>query len=154
MSNLAAMYFAMNEFTRMIPIVDKLVKADPNNPDNWLLYAFAYQGLQRAAKDARLKKAYADSLIKYNKMSEDMPMKVTFSGFSRGDKETILTGAIENRAKTQQTYTMNFEFLGKDGTVQATETVTVGPVAPNSTGTFNLKVAKGGLVAFRYAPLK
>jgi predicted Zn-dependent protease len=153
LSNLAAMYFALNQFKEMIPVVDRLVKADPSNPDNWLLYAFAYQGLQRVEKDPKLKRAYTDSLIKYNKKSEDMPVKVAFSGFTRGEQETSLTGDIENRGTAPKTFAMQVEFLDKAGNVISTETASVGPVAPKETGRFSIKVPKGGIAAFRYAPL-
>lgn len=150
LSNLAAMYFALNRFQDMLPVVEKLVKVDPGNPDNWLLYAFAYQGLQRGTKDLKLKKAYGDSLIKYNKKSEDLPFKVGFTSFTRGDTETSVAGSVENRAATPKSYTLTFEFLDRAGTVLATEKVTVADVAKGATKAFSLKVPKGGITGFRY----
>ncbi len=150
LSNLAAMYFALNRFQDMIPVVDRLVKIDPSNPDNWLLYAFAYQGLQRAAKDLKLKKALGDSLIKYNKRSEDLPLKVNFTGFTRSDTETSLTGSVENRGKATASYSLTFEFVDRAGAVLATETVKVSDVVKGATKPFSLKVVKGGITGYRY----
>lgn len=150
LSNLAAMHFALKRFSDMIPIVDRLVKIDPANGDNWLLYAFAYQGLAQGTRDVKLKKAYTDSLIKYNKRSEDMLVKVSFTGFTRGEGETSLTGSIENKATTPKSSTLVFEFLDKAGTVLATETVKVDDIPKNGTKPFAIKVAKGGITGFRY----
>lgn len=150
LSNLAAMLFAMKKFPEMIPVVDRLVKLDPANGDNWLLYAFAYQGLSQGTKDVKLKKAYTDSLIKYNKKSEDMPVKVSFTGFSRGESETSLTGSIENKSTTTKAYTLTFEFLDKAGAVVATETVKIDGVAKDATKPFTVKLAKGAITGFRY----
>jgi hypothetical protein len=37
--------------------------------------------------------------------------------------------------------------------VVSTETTTVGPVAPKSSGTFKIRSAKGGVYGYRYKPL-
>ena len=64
-----------------------------------------------------------------------------------------MAGTIENRSSTSKTYTLNVELLDKSGTVIGTETATVGPVAPKSTGTFKITSTKGGVYGYRYKPL-
>ena len=154
LSNLAAMLYSSNEYDRMLPFVDRLVKLDPSNPDNWLLYAFAYQGLLKSSKDPKAKKAYTDSLVKYNDRSEKMPVKLNFTSFTRGESETSLVGAIENRGVAARPYTVHLEFLDKAGNVVAANDAMIASVAPKATSSFTVKVPKGGVAGFRYAPIE
>jgi len=152
-NNLAATYIQNNEFQKAFPLINKLVSLDPSNPDNPLLYAFAYQGMYKGTKDKKLQKIYTDSLVYYNNKSENATVKLAVTEFTRRSDETLLGGTVENRDKTAKTYTLSFEFLDKAGNVVATETTTVGPVAPKSSGTFKLKSATGGVYGYRYKPL-
>lgn len=152
--NLALTYFGTNQPAKMFPIVKDLVAIDPSNPDDQLLYAFAYQALYKsAAKDAKLKKIYTDSLIYYNGLSENAPVKVMVTDFLRGEKETTLGGTIENRSATTKSYTLSVEFLDKTGAVVGSQEIPVGPVAAKSTQKFKLTIPKGGVYGFRYKPL-
>jgi len=45
------------------------------------------------------------------------------------------------------------EFLGFDGSVVATETQSVGPVAPKAKGQFSVHSAKQQVAGYRYKPL-
>src|SRR3954469_7247021 len=94
-NNLAATYIQNNEFTKAFPLIDKLVAMDPSNPDNDLLYAFAYQGLYKGTKDKKLQKIYTDSLVYWNSKSENMPVKVSVGEFTRRADGTIVAGRIE-----------------------------------------------------------
>jgi len=152
-NNLAATYIQNNEFTKAFPLIDRLSAMDPSNPDNPLLYAFAYQGLYKGTKDKKLQKIYTDSLVYFNNKSENATAKLSVSEFTRRPNETILVGTIENRGKTSQTYNLSVDFLDKSGNVIGTETTTVGPVAPKSSGTFKITTAKGGAFGYRYKPL-
>jgi tetratricopeptide (TPR) repeat protein len=152
-NNLAATYIQNNEFPKAFPLIDRLVALDPSNPDNPLLYAFAYQGLYKGTKDKKLQKTYTDSLIYFNAKSEDAPVKLAVTEFTRRPDQTLLGGTIENRGTTAKTYTLNVELLDKSGAVVSTETTTVGPVAPKKTGTFKITSAKGGVYGYRYKPL-
>jgi hypothetical protein len=126
---------------------------DPSNPDNPLLYAFAYQGLYKGTKDKKLQKIYTDSLVYFNNKSENAPVKVAVMEFSRRPDGTVMAGTIENRSTTPKTYTLSVDLLDKNGTVVGTETATVGPVAPKSTGTFRINSTKGGVYGYRYKPV-
>src|SRR5437660_1790775 len=152
-NNLAATYIQNNELPKAFPLIDKLVAMDPSNPDNPLLYAFAYQGLYKGTKDKRLQKIYTDSLVYFNNKSENAPVKLSVTEFTRRPDQTILAGTIENRSTTSKTYTLNVDFLDKSGTVIAIETATVGPVAAKSKGMFKITSPKGGAYGYRYRPL-
>ena len=153
LNNLAATYIQTNEYSKAFPLIDKLVAMDPSNPDNPLLYAFAYQGLYKGTKDKKLQKIYTDSLVYWNGKSENAPVKLAVTEFTRRANETTIGGTIENRGKTAKTYTVNVELLDKSGNVIDTQTTTVGPVSPKSTSTFKVTSAKGGAYGYRYKPL-
>jgi tetratricopeptide (TPR) repeat protein len=153
MNNLAASYIQTNEYSKAFPLIDKLIAMDPSNPDNPLLYAFAYQGLYKGTKDKKLQKIYTDSLIYWNGKSENAPVKLAVTEFTRRATETTIGGTIENRGTTAKTYTVNVELLDKSGSVVDTQSATVGPVSPKSTKTFKLTSAKGGVYGYRYKPL-
>jgi tetratricopeptide (TPR) repeat protein len=152
-NNLAATYIQNNEYPKAFPLINKLNSMDPSNPDNPLLYAFAYQGMYKGTKDKKLQKIYTDSLIYFNSKSENAPVKLAVTEFTRRATETLLNGTIENRDKTAKTYSLTVEFLDKNGNVVSTETTSVGPVAPKSSGTFKIKSAAGGVYGYRYKPL-
>src|SRR5205814_2443503 len=152
-NNLAATYIQNNQYSKAFPLIDKLVAMDPSNPENPLLYAFAYQGLYKGTKDKKLQKIYTDSLVYFNNKSENAPVKLAVTEFSRRPDGTTLAGTIANRSTTSKTYNLSVEFLDKSGTVIDTQTATVGPVAPKSSGTFKLTSTKGGDYGYRYKPL-
>jgi tetratricopeptide (TPR) repeat protein len=153
LNNLAATYIQNNEFSKAFPIIDRLIALDPSNPDNPLLYAFAYQGMYKGTKDKKLQKIYTDSLVYFNSKSENAPVKLSVSEFTRRPNETIFAGSIENRGTTSKTYTLNIDFLDKSGNVVSSETATVGPVAPKAKQTFRITSPKGGVYGYRYKPV-
>jgi len=152
-NNLAATYIQNNEYSKAFPLIDKLVAMDPSNPDNPLLYAFAYQGLYKGTKDKKLQKIYTDSLVYFNNKSENATVKLSVNEFTRRPDATTLAGTIENRGTSSKTYNLSVEFVDKNGAVIDTQTATVGPVAAKSTGTFKLSSTKGGAYGYRYKPL-
>jgi tetratricopeptide (TPR) repeat protein len=153
LNNLAATYIQNKQYPKAFPLIDRLIVMDPNNPDNPLLYAFAYEGLYKNTKDKKLQKIYTDSLIYFNNKSDSAVVKFGATEFSRRPSETILAGKIENRGKTAKTYTLAVDFLDKNGNVISTETTTVGPVPPRASQNFRIKSAKGGAYGYRYKPL-
>jgi tetratricopeptide (TPR) repeat protein len=152
-NNLAATYIQDSAYAKAFPLIDKLVAMDPSNPDNPLLYAFAYQGLYKHTKDKKLQKIYTDSLIYFNSKSENAPAKLIVSEFTRRPNGTVLAGTIENRSAAAKTYNLSIDLLDKSGNVIGTETATVGPVAPKSVGTFKITSLKGGAYGYRYKPI-
>jgi tetratricopeptide (TPR) repeat protein len=155
LNNLASMYYGLNEFAKMIPIVDSLVKVDPSNPDNWMFKAYAYQGLGKAAKaGSPQQRAYTDSLLKYKGMADKLPARLTFTQFTRGAEQTTISATLENLTSTApKSYTVAFEFLDATGNVVATQSATVGPVEKGKTAPLTVTVPKGGIMGFRYAPI-
>lgn len=151
--NYAASLFDLKQSKEMLDVVGKLLQLDPTNPDNVLLYAYAYRGLADAATDAAAKKAYTDSSSAYITRSDGMKTKVAFSSFDRGKTKTTLAGEIENRDKTARSYTVEFQFVDGTGAVVDTKSVDVGPVAPGATGPFKLELTKGGVAGVKYAPI-
>ena len=153
LNNLAATYIQTNDFNKAFPVINRLIAIDPSNPDNPLLYAFAYQGLYKGTKDKKLQKIYTDSLVYFNNQSENATVKLSVNEFTRRANETVLGGNVENRGKTAKTFTVSVDFLDKAGNVISTETTTVGPVAPKATQSFKVTSAKGGAFGYRYKPL-
>jgi tetratricopeptide (TPR) repeat protein len=153
LNNLAASYLQANVTDKVTPIIDKLVALDPNNPDNYMLYAYTYAGKLKKKVDAKTQKQYNDSLVYWNTKSEKMPVRVTFTEFSRNSEGTTLVGQVENRGTAAKSYTVNLEFLGANGAVLFTEAVNVGPVAPKGTKEFRVKNPKTGVIGYRYKPI-
>ena len=153
LNNLAATYIQTNDYNKAFPVINRLVAIDPSNPDNPLLYAFAYQGLYKGTKDKKLQKIYTDSLVYFNNLSENATVKLSVNEFTRRPNETVLGGNVENRGKTAKSFTVSVDFLDKAGNVLSTETTTVGPVAPKATQPFKITTPKGGVFGYRYKPL-
>jgi tetratricopeptide (TPR) repeat protein len=65
--NFAAMLYEAKRPTEMIPVVKKLMTIDPSNPDNVMLFAYAYKGQSDSVNDNFLKKAQKDSAARYAK---------------------------------------------------------------------------------------
>ena len=152
--NYAAMLYESKQTTEMIPVVHKLIELDPSNPDDLMLFTYAFGGLQNATKDPAIKKSAIDSVMYWGKLAEAMPMRLSYTDFQRQSNRTLLMGTVENRSKDPKSYTIEFEFLGKDGAVLQKATATVATVAPGGTGTFKVDVPVGGVWGVRYAPLK
>lgn len=152
-NDLAATYIQNNEYSKAFPLIDKLVAMDPSNPDNPLLYAFAYQGLYKGTKDKKLQKVYTDSLVYWNGKSENATVKLMVTELTRRATETMIGGTVENRGTTAKTYNLSFDVLDKNGNVIDTQTTSVGPVAPKATQKFRITSPKGGAYGYKYKPL-
>ncbi|MBI3567551.1 MAG: hypothetical protein HY084_05030 [Gemmatimonadetes bacterium] len=207
--NYAAMLYESHQPQAMLPVVSKLVAIDPSNPDNVMLFAYAYKGLsdtvankmrgdsakivdgrkkalrdsimsyskstaarkkaildsvqyyraeEKAMNDAAAQyrpafKALTDSTNMFAKLSDDMPHKLLFTSVDRLKDKTLVEGEVENRAKTARTFTIEFEFLGKDGASLGKQSVTTDSVAPGASGKFKVEFPKGGVLGVKYAPL-
>ena len=153
LNNLAASYINAQQFEKVPALVNRLLALDPNNPDNVLMYGYLYSGLLKAAKTAKDRKLYTDSLVYYSGKAEKMPMKVSFTEFSRGDSEVVLAGEVENRGKTSRPFDVYFEFIDKTGKVVASQQTTVGPIAPKGKQTFRVSVQAKDVAGYRYRPI-
>jgi tetratricopeptide (TPR) repeat protein len=151
--NLAAVYFAQDQYDSMIPVLNKLISVDPNNPENYRMLAGAYQGKARATKDPKVKRALNDSLLKAFEKFDKAPVVVAFTLFSHDGPKHKLNGTIENRGEAAKPYNLKVEFLDAQGNVVATKETMVGPVDPKGKKNFSIEVEQDGIVAYRYAPL-
>ena len=152
--NVAATLYDAKQPAEMVAVVSKLLLLDPGNPDNLMLYAYAYNGLSKAEKDPAKKKMLLDSMVFYNKKSDEMPQKVTYLELNRLKDRTSLRGEVENRTKAERTVTIDFEFLDKNGAVMGPkQTTIVGPIAGGATKEFTVELPFGGVFGVRYAPL-
>lgn len=153
MRNLSVTLVKLNDYATLLPLTQRLVALDPNNPENWVFQAYAYAGMSERTANAALRRAYTDSATKYDRMATEMPVRVTFTEFSPLADEARLRGTIDNLGSTAQTYTVVVEMLDRAGKVLATETAQVGPVAAKGTGEFSVTGKAAGVAAFRYKPL-
>lgn len=153
LNNLAASYINDKQFDKVPDLVTRLLALDPNNPDNVLMNAYLYSGLLKAAKTAKERKLYTDSLVYYRDKSDKMPMRVSFTEFSRSENDVIIAGDIENLGKTARSFNVYFEFLDKTGKVVASQQTTVGPVAPKAKQAFRVTVQAKDVAGYRYRPI-
>ncbi len=178
LNNLSSMYLQGKQYEKLIPIARRLIDVDPSNGDNYAFMSLAYNGMANAAA-AGAKKALNDSAFKYYQKSETMPVKVTFTEFTRGESRAVIGMQIEGVATTPppapaaparagarpaakpaaaasaapKTYTVTLEFLDTNGNVVDSQTQTVGPIGAGDKKQARFESAKAGIVAFRYAPL-
>lgn len=151
--NAALMHNQLNEFPQILPLATRLVAIDPGNGDNWMLFAFAYNGMAKASKVPKQTSAYRDSLGKYYQKAEQLPYQVKFTSWTQGEGKGTLKGTIENKGTTARSYPLTIEFLDKSGAVVDTKSVTTGDVAPKAKGQFTAETSNANAVAYRYKAL-
>lgn len=162
--NYAVTLQKLEKWAEVPGILTRLINVDPENPDNYQLWALYYQNEAKVRKDAAAKKpatspeakAYAaanDSLLKYFKRMSEAPVKVTFNLWAHDGTKHTLGGAIENLTDAEKSYTMKVEFLDAAGTVVTTKDVAVDAVGGKKSKAFRVEVEGEGVVAYRYAPL-
>jgi hypothetical protein len=116
--------------------------------------AFAYQGLGKAAAKTPAKaKVYTDSLLLWKGRADKLPAEVTFTQFTRGADKTTISGQVKGIAANAGPFTLKFEFLDAKGNVVASQTASVPAITKDQKADFKVEVDKGGIVAFRYAPI-
>ncbi len=152
--NLAATYYAKDEFKKMFDPTAKLVAIDPNNFDAWMMYAYAAQGIANSTKVPAEKKAWTDSLVKYRTLADGLPAKVEVTTFQRATASAQLTLSVEQQAAAPGTYSITVEFLDPKGAVVGTDTQSVGPIKKGEKKDVTFKAAAPGATAYRYKPLK
>jgi tetratricopeptide (TPR) repeat protein len=180
LSNLAITDLKLQKFDSTLDLLKQLKAVDPNG-DNGRLWVFAYAGIAKhfadlnqdivnrykKAKGAALKKVLSDSAtlttdsnrvytqmaVDANAAADSVPVTVHFSQFSHADGKATLAGTISNNTDAAKTYSLNVDFLDTTGKVVASQTASVGPVAPHSMGEFSVTAPGAGIAAFKYAPL-
>lgn len=155
--NAAASHYTKDQYAMMFDPSRKLVAIDPNNFDGWMMFAYASQGLAKAAQTAKKPvevKAWTDSLVKYQTFAEALPVKVDVTSFDRRKDVATLVLALEQVAAKDGQYAVTVEFLDLAGAVIATATESVGPIKKGETKPVTLKANGAGIMGYRYKALK
>jgi thioredoxin-like negative regulator of GroEL len=162
--NLAVTYQKLEKWNEVPDVLQRLIKVDPENPENYQLWALYYQNEAKVRKAAAEKKpatspeakAYAaanDSLLVYFKRMSEAPVKVTFNLWAHDGTKHTVGGTVENMTEADKSYTLNFEFLDASGAVVTSKSATVDAVGGKKSKAFRLEVEGEGIIAYRYAPL-
>ncbi|HEY0931015.1 MAG TPA: hypothetical protein VGE27_13915 [Gemmatimonas sp.] len=152
--NLSATYYGKDMFDKMFEPAKQLVAVDPNNYDGWMMFAYAAQGMTKNAKTPAEKKAWTDSLVKYQTIAEALPVKVDVAGFTRGAQNASLTLSLEQVADAGGNYSVTAEFLDATGKVVATGTESSGAIKKGERKEVTIKAEGAGIYGYRYKPLK
>ena len=151
--NLAATYYGKDMFDKMFEPAKQLVAVDPNNYDAWMMFAYAAQGLGKNAKNPADRKAWTDTLVKYQTIAEALPVKAEATGFTRGSQNSSRTLQLEQVADAGN-YTVTAEFLDAAGNVVASGTESSGPLKKGERKEVTIKAAAAGIYGYRYKPIK
>lgn len=152
--NVAATYYGKDQFEKMIDPTTKLVAIDPNNYDAWMFFAYAAQGMARNAKTPVVKKAWTDSLVKYQTYAEGLPAKVDVANFTRGAENVSVQLTVEQMAAAGGTYTVTVEFVDATGNVVATGSESTGALKKGDKKNVTIKATGKNIAGFRYKALK
>ena len=152
--NLAAVYFDEDNAEKLAPVAKRLVEIDPQNPDNWRLYAGQFQIRNAAAQKAKkpAPPGVQDSLIAYIKKFSDMKVQVAITQFTHAGAKHTLQGSVINQSEKPVNATLEVEFLDKDGQVVARKSTPV-KAEPNASADFTVEATQTGVVAYRYKPI-
>ncbi|MEO7965476.1 MAG: tetratricopeptide repeat protein [Gemmatimonadaceae bacterium] len=162
--NLAVTLQNLDRWDDMVAPMTRLVQIDPENPDNYRIWATYYQGKAKIAKAAAAKKpatspeakAYAatnDSLLKYFNRMQQSPVKVAFTLWSHDGNKHTLGGTVDNLTDAAKSVTLKFDFLDATGNVVSSKEAPLADIAAKGSKAFKLEAEGAGIVAFKYAPL-
>jgi predicted Zn-dependent protease len=98
-------------------------------------------------------KTAIDSALKYQDLMTKLPARVVFNEFTPTDTKASLAGSVTNQTEATKTFSLKIEFVDKTGTVVSSQDVSVGPVAPHQSASFQAAGTGAGIVAFKYAPI-
>jgi tetratricopeptide (TPR) repeat protein len=177
--NVAVEYLALDQNAKVRPIVDRLIVVDPGNPENYNNAARAYLALAKAArasKNSALEKTYNDSAAFWYNRGSKLPLEVTFTEFTPGEKQITLSGTVLDRRDKAESetaapparsrgkapakpaakglppkaVTLNFEALDKSGAVVGSKSVSTEALTPGKSGNFTITIDAPGAMAYRY----
>lgn len=148
--NAANVYFGMNDWEKMQPIVVRLLEVEPNSQTVRHVYAGYWQIRQRAETDPALKKAYADSTLAALETRNNLNPKIDLVRSSKDNDTYVLEGSVVNTSDADKSWTITFELLDAAGAVVGTKDVAVGPVAAGNAVTFSERIEAPKATAFRY----
>jgi tetratricopeptide (TPR) repeat protein len=106
--NLAVTDLNLGQLDKVPALVTRLVAVDPGNPENYLLAARAYVDIAKTRKGAAVA-AVNDTTVSWFNRGQKLPVEVTFSEFTPGEKQLVLAGHVLDRrdkaAQSDQTST-------------------------------------------------
>jgi predicted Zn-dependent protease len=178
--NLAVTYLNLNQNEKVPPVVTRLVAVDPGNPENYLLAARAYVDIAKTRKGAAATAAVNDTTMQWFNKGSLLPVEVTFSEMTPGEKSLELAGHVLDRREkaaaaaagatttsraaagakkaaaagkpgmAPKAVTLKFEALDKAGTVLGSQSVTTEPLTPGKSATFKVSIPAANAMAYRY----
>jgi len=139
--NLANTYLQLNDSTSMLPVAQRLVRADPMNRMSLRLLAFSHQRV-----------GHVDSTLYYLRMADStLAADITVSEFGPQDQSAEIKGLVTNlRSTPSKPFKLVFEFLNAKGEVLATQSTDIPAIASQETTQFELKAIVAGVAAWRY----
>ncbi len=177
--NLAVTYLTLAQNEKVPPIVARLVAVDPGNPENYLLAARAYVDIGKTRKGAAVAAVNDTTMTWFNKGSQ-LPVEVTFTEMSPGEKSLEIAGHVLDRrdkaaaaaaGSTSTTragakkaaaataakptlapkaVTLKFEALDKAGAVLGSQSVTTDALQPGKSAPFRVSIPAANAIAYRY----
>ena len=177
--NLAVTHLNLGQQDKVPALVTRLVAVDPGNPENYLLAARAYVDIAKTRTGPAATKAVNDTTVSWFNRGQTLPIEVTFSEFTPGEKQLEIAGRVlDRRDKAAQAaqgsttttraaaarqaaaakvasmppkaVTLKFEAIDKSGAVLGTQTVTTEALQPGKTAPFRVKIDAANAVAYRY----
>ena len=176
--NLAVTYLTLEQNDKVAPIVTRLVAVDPGNPQNYTLAARAYVEIAKTRKGEAATKAVTDTTMTWYNKGALLPVEVTFSEMTPGEKSLELAGNVLDRrdkaaqaaagsttttrsaaakkaaaakpALAPKAVTLKFEALDKNGAVLGTQSVTTDPLQPGKSAAFRVSIPAANALAYRY----
>jgi len=94
--NLAVTHLNLGQNEKVPPLVTRLVAVDPGNPENYLLAARAYIELAKARKGPA-QNATNDTTVTWFNRGQTLPVDVSFTELSPGEKEFVVAGQVLDR---------------------------------------------------------
>jgi predicted Zn-dependent protease len=177
--NLAVTYLTLEQNDKVPAIVTRLVAVDPGNPQNYTLAARAYVELAKTRKGAAAATAVNDSTMSWFNKGSQLPVEVTFTEMTPGEKSLELAGHVLDRrdkaaaaaagattttraasakkaaapAKPTlppKSVTLKFEALDKAGAVLGAQSVTIDPLVPGKSAPLRVSIPAANAIAYRY----
>ncbi len=163
--NLAVTYLSLEQNEKVPPIVTRLVAVDPGNPENYLLAARAYVEIGKTRKGTAAAAVNDTTMMWFNKGSA-LPVEVTFSEMTPGEKSLEIAGHVLDRrdkaasaaagaaaakpALPPKAVTLKFEALDKSGAVLGSQSVTTDALQPGKSAPFRVSIPAPNALAYRY----
>ena len=148
--NVAATLHTMSQYDRMFTPLRALVAIDPNNYDATMMFAFASQGVATTTKDPAVKKAWADSLIKYQGLADSLKFKVEVTALTFGTAASEVTMTVEQGTGGGGPFNIMMDFLNAAGATVSSSTMSTGVIAKGEKKIVKFAGKGAGIVAFQY----